>query len=108
MQQSSSRYIEFESVPLKELFKREPGAIGIYLPARDGDGKVQKSLASIASQAKSLACRMKKRCVIQTLLVIENSVEGDVPAPVRMLKVTVTPEGEYSARGERYIAASKL
>ncbi|ETK20469.1 MULTISPECIES: hypothetical protein [Pseudomonas] len=106
MQQSSSRFIELESVALKELFKRESGAIGIYLPARGEDGKVQKSLASIASQAKALACKMKKRCVLQTLLAIENSVEGDVPAPVRMLKVTVTPEGEYTPRGERYIAAN--
>lgn len=67
---------------------------------------MQKSLTSIASQAKSLAHKMHKRCVLQSLLVIENSVEGDVPAPVRMLKVTVTPAGEYSERGERYIAAS--
>ncbi len=107
MQQSSSRYIELESVPLRELFTRAPGSIGVYLPSRGEDGKVQKSFASIASQAKALACKMNKRSVLQTLLVIENSVEGDVPAPVRMLKVTVTPEGEYTKRGERYIAANK-
>ena len=96
MQQSGSQYIDLESIPLKELFKMAPGAFGIFIPARGADGKVQKSLANIASQAKSQACKAKKRCVIQTLLVIETSAEGDVPAPVRMLKVTVTPEGEYS------------
>jgi hypothetical protein len=107
MQTSSSRFIELESIPLRELFKMEPGALGFYLPAKGDNGKVQKSLANIASQAKSQACKMGKRCVLQSLLVIETSVEGDVPAPVRMLKVTVTPAGEYSERGQRYLAARK-
>lgn len=107
MQQSRSKYVELESISLTELFKLEPGAVGLYFPAKDEDGKVRQSLVRLASQAKSLATTSKKRCLLQTLMVIENSTEGDIPPPVRMLKVTVKSADEISPSGERYLAAQK-
>lgn len=107
MQQSRSKYVELESISLAELFKLDPGAVGLYFPAKDEEGKVRGSLVRLASQAKSLATTSKKRCLLQTLMVIENSAEGDIPPPTRMLKVTVKSADEYSPKGERYMAAQK-
>lgn len=107
MKPSTSKYIAFESVSIPDLFKLAPGAFGLYLPARDENGKVQKSMAKIAAGAKSAAVHAKKRCVVQTLVILEQSVEGEIPAPQRMLKVTVTPIDQISERGQRYKDAQK-
>lgn len=60
MQQSRSKYVELESISLTELFKLESGAVGLYFPAKDEDGKVRQSLVRLASQAKSLCDYFKK------------------------------------------------
>lgn len=107
MQQSRSKYVELESISLTELFKLEPGAVGIYFPAKDEDGKVRLSLVRLASQAKPLATASKKRCLLQTLMVIESSSDGEIPPPARVLKVTVKSADDISPSGERYMAAQK-
>lgn len=107
MQPSKSKYIEFESISLSELVKQAPGAVGLYMPARGDDGRQQKSLARIAAQAKSEAYKHGVTCVLQTMLLLELSNQGDIPAPQKLLKITITAPGERSVRGQRYIDSQK-
>lgn len=90
-----------------ELFKSSPGAFAFFMPVRDGAGRVQPSLAKIASYAKSCAVGAKKACITETLILMEQNKEGDLAAPIRLLKVTITEPGERSARSLRYISAQK-
>ena len=41
MRRSNSEYIDWESLPLKELFKQAPGSLGLYIPVVDSDGNAQ-------------------------------------------------------------------
>ncbi|HDS1721643.1 hypothetical protein NPS53_09035 [Pseudomonas putida] len=107
MKPSSSIFVQFESIPMAELFKCDAGAFGIYLPLRDVEGRVQPSLAKIASNAKSAAVHAGKACITETLVMMEQSNQGDLEAPIRLLKVTVTEQGQRSARSLRYISSQK-
>lgn len=107
MQPSTSKYIELESISVSELCKKEPGSFGIYLPKRDADGGINKSIAAISSNSKSLAYRHNKKCVVQQVMLLERSVGSDVPAPVCMLMLTISAADDVSERGKRYNAANK-
>lgn len=107
MKPSSSIFVQFESVPMADLFKCDPGAFGFFMPLRDEEGRVQPSLAKIASNAKSAAVHAGKACITETLVMMEQSNQGDLEAPIRLLKVTVTEKGQRSARSLRYISSQK-
>lgn len=106
MQPSKSQYIGWESIPLKELFKRDPGSVALYIPAQDDDGKVQGSIARISSAAKRWASHNRKRCVINTLLVLKQDQESDLPTPSKMVQVVVSSADDLSPVGKRYIEAN--
>lgn len=106
MQPSRSQYIGLESVPLKELFKRDPGSVGFYLPTEDDEGKVQASIVRISSSAKQWASRNGKRCVINTLLVLKHEQGNELPTPSKMVQIIVTSKGDLSPIGKRYVEAN--
>ena len=49
----------------------------------------------------------KKRCVVQQVMLVDRSLESDVPAPLCMLKLTITPFDHITDRGKRYNTANK-
>lgn len=104
---SNSLFVQFESIPMAQLFQCEAGAFGIFMPLRDEEGRVQPSLAKIASNAKSAAVHAGKACVTETLVMMEQSNQGDLAAPIRLLKVTVTEKGDRTVRSLRYISSQK-
>ena len=99
MQASKSDQILLESVPLKDLFKRDPGSLGLYIPVVDEAGSTQASITRISSHAKSLACRNAKRCEIRTLLIMQNEQERERPVPLSMLQITVRSVRDMSSQG---------
>ncbi|MGP9796956.1 hypothetical protein ACT3UJ_06325 [Halomonas sp. 86] len=106
MTPSRSKHIELESVPLKDLPKSPVGTFGLYVPARDEDGRTQLSVARISSAAKSFAVNYNKRCVVQQVLLLEKRFDDDTPAPVSMIKITITSGEEVSLKGMRYNEAN--
>lgn len=106
MNLSKSQFIGWESVPLANLFKRDPGSIGLYIPVAGTDGTFKSSIARISSAAKSYAVRNNKRCLINTLLVLRTEQGEDLPRPSKMVQIVVTASDELSPQGERYTKAN--
>jgi len=106
MTPSKSGYIDLESVPLRALFQRETGSVAFYVPAQDDSGSVKASIVRISSAAKSYAVRNDKRCLVQTVLLLENDEDSELPSPSKLVKVTVRDKDDISASGERYLTAN--
>lgn len=105
---SSSKYIQLESIALTELFRSDPGAVGLYIPVPDAAGNHSHSIARISSAAKRYASISGKRSTIQTLLVLRHEGESDVPEASRMVQVTVVGSAEFSGRSKRYIESGGI
>lgn len=102
---SKSKFVALESIPLVELFKKEVGSMGLYLPLPDDNGSYAASVAKIASNAKAYAVKADKKCVVSTILCLENVEGEELPITSKMLKITVTEKGSLTLAGERYIKA---
>lgn len=104
MRRSRSQYIVWASIPLSDLFKQAPGTPGLYIPAPDEQGRINTSIAKISSAAKSLAVRHKKKCLINTLLVLKQEQDNDLPIPSKMVQIVITDD--LSPVGQRYVEAN--
>ena len=103
MKVSRSKYIDLESIPLGDLFKEDPGATGFYIPAAGGDMSMREAIAKISAQAKAYAVRANKKCVVKSIITLEHDDDTELPATGKILKVVVTPAGEFSPAGELYM-----
>ena len=107
MHLSTSQYIGWESVSLSDLFKKQPGSVGLFIPTADENWKFKASIARISSAAKSFASRNGKRCLINTLLVLKQEQDSELPTPSKMVQVVVTSAEDLSPSGKRYVDASR-
>lgn len=103
MKISRSKYIDLESIPLSDLFKEDPGATGFYIPAAGGDMSMREAIAKISAQAKAYAVRANKKCVVKSIITLEQDDDNELPTTGKILKVVVTPAGEFSPGGELYM-----
>ena len=105
MQISDSKFIALESIALCDLFKLEAGAVGLYIPNPDDEGRIRNNIAKISANAKAYAVKAGKKCVVNTIMCLEHEGESELPFASKMLKVTVTDKESLTLGGERYMKA---
>ena len=106
MKPSKSRFVSMESISLSDLFKGKPGAMGLYLPRQDDEGKMRVNISRISAHAKSLGVRYKKKCEIKTLLVLEQDQDQELPTPFKMVQVVIKDDTDLTPQGKRYTEAN--
>ena len=108
MKKSSSKYISLESISLVDLFKEEAGAIGIYFPEITNDRSMRETIAKISAQAKAYASHANKKCVVKSVVTLEQDDANDSPIAFKYLKVVVTPPDEFTAAGMAYMKSIEM
>ncbi|WP_415912442.1 hypothetical protein [Neptuniibacter sp. QD37_11] len=79
MQESRSKFIALESVPITDLAKRPAGACGIYFLAEVEGHSASEVRQKISSNAKAIFAKEKRKCEVQSALVTTGFDEsGDI------------------------------
>lgn len=85
MTPSNNKYINFESKPLMDVLRGEPGSFGIFIPKADSQGSYRKAITNFSKYAKARTTALKVKCRIETFMVITN---GEIPLVMKSVMVT--------------------
>jgi hypothetical protein len=107
MNESNSKFIELESIPMKDLFKQPSETFGFYIPAPDENGDVSNSIARLSANAKAYGVKQNKKSVIESIIVMSDLVGKQLPSLSKMVKITVKSHDYISEKGSIYLQAQK-
>lgn len=98
MKPSKSQFIELESIPMKDLFKSQVGATGLYVPTPDAEGSLKQSIARISSAAKRWGTVENKRSVVHSVVLLTTHQGDELPTPQKLVQITLVDIDDLSPR----------